>query len=53
MQQYLQQQKSKLPPASSFNASNRAYPDVAALALDVAMIMDGNILLSYYIYILY
>eukprot|EP00128_Syssomonas_multiformis_P001382 Colp12_sorted_trinity150504_noHs@16960 len=31
-----------LPPASSFNASMRAYPDVACLAVNVPMVIQGR-----------
>jgi tripeptidyl-peptidase-1 len=31
-----------LPPASTFNSSNRAYPDVAALGKDYLMFMKGT-----------
>lgn len=39
--QYLLKQATKLPPASSFNATNRAYPDVAALSTRVPIVMQG------------
>jgi subtilase family serine protease len=31
-----------LPPRSSFNASNRAYPDVSALATNVPVVLQGQ-----------
>jgi tripeptidyl-peptidase-1 len=30
-----------VPPSSAFNASNRAYPDVATLAIDVPVVFSG------------
>lgn len=40
---YLQTAKG-LPPAYSFNATNRAYPDVAALADGVPMVYGGKVM---------
>ena len=31
-----------MPPSSAYNASNRAYPDVSALAIDVPVVMEGS-----------
>jgi len=33
---------SRLPPAAAYNASNRAYPDVAALADNVPIVLQGQ-----------
>lgn len=38
VEKYLKQYSYDLPPASLFNASNRAYPDVALAATDIALV---------------
>ncbi|KNC46652.1 tripeptidyl peptidase I [Thecamonas trahens ATCC 50062] len=37
---------SDLPPATAFNASGRAYPDVAVLGNDVPMVIQGSAVVS-------
>jgi len=37
---------SGFPSKGSFNATNRAYPDVSAVAIDVPMILDGKEILT-------
>jgi len=43
---YLQQNAAALPPSYSYNAHNRAYPDVAALGNNVPVVMQGTSLSS-------
>ena len=42
VQRYLKQYSYDLPPESFFNASNRAYPDVALAAEDVAVVFAAS-----------
>jgi len=35
-----------VPPASAFNSTNRAYPDVAALGMGVPMYVDGQLVVA-------